>query len=67
LLLLVVVIVGAVVIDFFAGDSITFLGPSTKIDEPAPFATERPVRIVVPLDFLAASRTLYLERHTAPL
>ena len=65
MLFFVVVIVGAVVIDFFTGDSITLLGPSAEIDKPAAFATERSVWIVFPLDFLAASRALYLERHNA--
>src|SRR5437762_2736141 len=52
---------------FFARDAIPLLDPRAEVDELAAFGAERSVRIIVPLSFMAARRTLNPTGHGRPL
>jgi len=53
-----VTIIIQIILDFFGGNPVAFLNPGAEIDQPAAIGTKRPVRVIVPGRFVAASRAL---------
>jgi len=56
--IVVISVVIQVILDFFGGNPVAFLNPGAEIDQPAAIGTKRPVRVIVPGCFVAASRAL---------
>jgi hypothetical protein len=63
-ILVVIIRIVSDLVQIVAGYFETLLGPRAEIDQLAAIRAKRPVRIIFPQHFLAASRALYDERHT---
>lgn len=61
--IIVVVIIVEIEVSLIPWNAIALLRPGAEIDEPAAFRTKRPMRVISPRDFFAASRAFHFCGH----